>query len=239
MATILTLLATDARQLNREPFLRFMLLYPLVLAVFARWVLPFAVDGLAHLIDLSPYLPIVGALFSILVTPILNGLAAGFLLLDEKDAGTLLAIRVTPFSASRYLLYRMLAPVIISLAAAPVLTAAMDLFHPAWLDLLLLSLAGALLAPLIALLLALVANNKVQGFALAKGMGLLVMLPVASWFVGEPWQWLFGLVPTFWPVKAFWLMLAGEPWLWAWAIGMLYLGGVVYWLYRLFRARLG
>jgi fluoroquinolone transport system permease protein len=239
MTTILTLLATDARQLNREPFLRFMLFYPFILAVFARWLIPFVVEGLGHLLDLSPYLPIIGALVSILVTPILNGVAAGFLLLDEKDAGTLLAIRVTPFSASRYLRYRMIVPVVGSLIATPVITVMMDLFRPAWLDLLLLSLAGALLAPLIALLLALVATNKVQGFALAKGMGVLVIAPVASWFVGEPWHWLFGLVPTFWPVKAFWLMLDGQPWLWAWAIGMLYLGGVICWLFRLFRARLG
>jgi fluoroquinolone transport system permease protein len=103
------------------------------------------------------------------------------LLLDEKDAGTLLAIRVTPFSASRYLRYRMIVPVVGSLIATPVITVMMDLFRPAWLDLLLLSLAGALLAPLIALLLALVATNKVQGFALAKGMGVLVIAPVAFW----------------------------------------------------------
>lgn len=79
------------------------------------------------------------------------------------------------------------------------------------------------LGPIYALLLAAFATNKVQGFALTKALGVLLVPPVLAYFVPAPWQWLFGLDPLYWPAKLLWLLHAGQASYWLYLfIGLLY-----------------
>jgi fluoroquinolone transport system permease protein len=78
-------------------------------------------------------------------------------------------------------------------------------------------------APLYALFVAGFAANKVQGFALLKGVGVLTWPPVIAWFVSSPWQVAFGLDPLYWPLKLFWMLEAGEPRVW-----LYFLAGLAY-----------
>ena len=76
--------------------------------------------------------------------------------------------------------------------------------------LVLVILSTAPIAPLIAILYATFAENKVQGFGFLKVIGTLNIIPVAAYFVALPWQYLIGVVyPFYWPVKAYWEM--GRP----------------------------
>ncbi len=101
-----------------------------------------------------------------------------------------------------------------------------------------IAIAGSLLAPIFAFLLTAFAGNKVQGFAVMKGMGTFMIGPMLAWFVPEPWQWLLGIFPTFWPVKAYWLAAAGEPYLLTLAIGAVYALILTVFLLRRFEAGL-
>jgi fluoroquinolone transport system permease protein len=81
------------------------------------------------------------------------------------------------------------------------------------------ALTAALFAPLWMLFLAGFAANKVQGFALVKGAGfILLFLPMVSYFVTSVWHWAFGVIPTYWPLKIYWLYEAGEPVVWPYII---------------------
>lgn len=56
-----------------------------------------------------------------------------------------------------------------------------------------------------------------------KALGVLLLPPLMAYFVPPPWQWIFGLVPLYWPVKLFWLLHANEPgYLFYLVIGLLY-----------------
>jgi fluoroquinolone transport system permease protein len=76
------------------------------------------------------------------------------------------------------------------------------------------AVAAAPFGPVYALLLACFADNKVQGFALMKALGILSWPPVIAYFLPLVWQWVMGIVPTFWPVKLFWMLEGGEPGWW-------------------------
>ena len=89
-------------------------------------------------------------------------------------------------------------------------------------------------APIWALFLATFAENKVAGFALMKGAGVVLMIPVAAFFLDPPSQYLAGLVPTYWPSKAFWSLQAGEPYLLYWVIGLVYHALVLWWFLKRF-----
>ena len=71
------------------------------------------------------------------------------------------------------------------------------------------AVAAAPVAPLYALFLGAFASNKVEGFALMKAAGVLAVPPLAAFFVRSAWQTAFGVVPLYWPVKAFWIVHEG------------------------------
>ncbi len=102
--------------------------------------------------------------------------------------------------------------------------------------LMLMSLGAAPLAPLFALFLASLAGNKVEGFALMKASGILFLPPVLAYFVPDPLQWAFGVVPTYWQLKAFWLQRSGgAAYLALLAIGLGYQALLLVLLLRRFR----
>jgi fluoroquinolone transport system permease protein len=65
-------------------------------------------------------------------------------------------------------------------------------------------LLAAVETPVMSLFLADFAENKVQGFALVKGLGAVLLAPVVAAFVDLPWQLLAGIVPSYWPLRAYW-----------------------------------
>ncbi len=134
---------------------------------------------------------------------------------------------------NRYLAYRITGPILVGVAAAMLLAPLMNLVEIRVLMLLPIVTVAALEAPIYALTLASIARNKVQGLALMKGMGVFFLAPVAAWFVPMPWQLLLGVIPTYWPAKAFWVALEGGPWLAYLGVGLVYhlvmLAALVWW----------
>ena len=66
-------------------------------------------------------------------------------------------------------------------------------------------------APLIALVLATAAPNKVAGLAVVKVLNGVNLLPIAVYFLPTPVQYVAGIIPTYWPMRAFWSAVQSEP----------------------------
>ncbi|MAG35251.1 MAG: hypothetical protein CL878_03240 [Dehalococcoidia bacterium] len=206
----------DVKSVGRDSLLRWVLLLPLLLGAAVRWVLPDVVGSVGDLIqiELLSYLPIVLSYALLLLTPIMAGVLIGFLLLDQRDDHTLTAIQVTPLPMRNYLAYRLAVPMLLSLLLTLGVFPLAGLMDVGWVPLLLASLVATPLAPIFALTLAAFAENKVQGFALMKALGVLYFPPLIAYFVPAPWQWAFGIMPNFWPAQLYWLAQAGDPNYW-------------------------
>ncbi len=214
----------DAKSVWRDAMLRWMLALPVLAALLMRWGVPAIADRLSSSLgfDLVPYYPLITSLM-ILISPMLIGVVIGFLLLDERDDGTLDALRVTPLSLGGYLVYRVTMPMVlgVSLTLIVVWLVGLVSMHPA--GTLVAAVAAAPLGPIYALFLAGFATNKVQGFALMKAAGVLSWPPIIAYFLPIVWQWAMGLVPTYWPVKVFWMLEAGDSgWLMYWVVAIAY-----------------
>ena len=213
------LMDIDTRSVRRDAMLRWMLVVPIFLALITRFAVP-AIDAELEErmnFDLAPYYPLILS-FLVLLVPQFFGLVMGFLLLDQRDDRTLSTLQVTPLSAGRLVAYRLAMPVLLSIPMTVLGFAIAGVVPFRWTAVLAGALAGALFAPCYALVLGTFANNKVQGFALAKGTGVLVIPAIAAWFVPLPWQFLVGVVPTYWPLKAYWVLQAGQPHGWVYAL---------------------
>jgi fluoroquinolone transport system permease protein len=214
----------DLKNVQRDSLLRWIGLYPVLIALIARWGVPVLTRQVAERFDfdLTPYYGL-GLSLMLELMPILAGMVVGFLLLDQRDDQTLTALQVTPLTANGYLVYRIAMPMLFSVLTTLLVFPIIGLMPVAPLPLVLMALGAALLAPIYALFLASFAENKVQGFALMKGAGVVMLPPTIAYFVHSPWQLAFGLVPTYWPVKAFWALQAGDTNYWLYVlVGLVY-----------------
>lgn len=238
MAVVLRALGPiDVKSIWRDPLLRWFILVPLLMGAGVRFLLPLLVQPARQLFDfdLAAYYPLWMSMIA-LVAPMLVGAVIGFLLLDSRDDGTLEALRVTPLSLGGYLLYRCAVPVGLGVLATLVVIPLSGLAPLPFGGLVLVALAAAPFGPLTALYLAAFAENKVQGLALLKVFGVILLPPLAAYFVPPGWQVLFGLAPTFWPMKVYWLLSAGAGGaIWPALAGIVYQGLLIAWLLRRFR----
>lgn len=102
-------------------------------------------------------------------------------------------------------------------------------------DLLVVSFLAGFVAPMMALFLAIFADNKVAGFAMVKVANGIGVLPIVAYFVPNPWHWLAGIVPMFWPMKLVWLIGDGAAYGWAAVVGLVVNAAVIWLMARRFR----
>jgi fluoroquinolone transport system permease protein len=211
----------DATGVKRDPLLRWMVILPLAISLPARWLLPMVIGNIERLLNVQilPYYPAVMSYALLALSPLLVGMVIGFLLLDQRDDRTLTALQVTPLPLRSYLLYRLGAPMVVSMAITLIALPLSGLIALDSIALLLAVIAAAPLAPLSALTLSTFAENKVQGLALSKGTSFLMAIPIAALFVPPLWQIPLAIVPTTWPAMTLWTLAAGDPAAIVFAIG--------------------
>jgi fluoroquinolone transport system permease protein len=201
----------DLKNIQRDSLLAWILVLPIILAFgFRIAVAPLTLWVQERsAIDLTPYYPLLVSTF-ILLAPGMAGLVTGFLLLDERDDGTLTALLVTPIPLNGY-------PLIGLVPIAPI-------------DLVIVALLGASSGPLVALFLAAFAENKVAGLTMVKMLNGITLLPLVAYFVQSNLQLLAGVIPTYWPLKIFWLAAAGQSY-WGYVVAGFVVNGLALWLF--------
>jgi fluoroquinolone transport system permease protein len=216
VAVLKTLGPIDAKTLRRDSFLRWIVCLPLLLGAVLYWFVPALTQWLIgeHGFDLAPYHTLITSYLVVLMVPVILGQVLGFMLLDERDDGTLRALLITPMSMEGYLLYKIGIPLLgSSVIVMGVLTLG-NLAPLPWYQLGPIALLYAIETPIMTLLMAGMCENKVQGFAFGKTVGNILLIPVAAYFLDPPWQYLAGIFPPFWTLKAFWLASEGAPGYW-------------------------
>ena len=231
-----TLTGTELRNVRRDSLLRWMAAFPIFIALLLGWLVPL-IDANLEL-DLQPHYLLIMSTYAVLASPVMIGFIVGMLLLDERDDGTLQAIRVTPLSMRRYLAWKLSLPIAVT-TLLTLLGIPLAGLIPFQLNFTAAALVGALWAPILALAMAAFANNKLQGFVLMRVTNILLLIPMGVWFLDARWEPLFALLPAYWPLKTFWLAARGESYLLFFLIGAVYHAAIVAWLYRRFQRVLG
>ncbi len=215
----------DIRSIRRDSLTSWMIFLPILLALVLRWGVPPLTARLReqYNFDLTEYYPVLLAYFFVGMCPMVFGALIGFLLLDEKDDRTLTALQVTPLPLSGYVLYRVTVPILLTFGLMFVLFPLAGLTPFNLRTVLFSAIAAAPTAPMLALLFGSIAQNKVQGFALMKLLGFIFIAPVVAYFAPAGWELMFGIVPTYWPMKVYWLLHEGAANVWLYvAVALIY-----------------
>ena len=198
MQKIIQLSLTDFRQILREQLLWVMfIIAPSMQFLVAHWLAPFLIERFPVLDGYQSL--IVGVLTIQVVTGI--GFVIAMMLLDEKDEDVLTAVRVLPLGPEVFLAYRLLAATVVAFLFAFVMLYFSQLIMISIVQAVTAAGLFALLGPIIALFMSTFSDNKVEGLAVFKGLNLVLLVPIASFFVPEGWSYFFGLIPDFWSLQ--------------------------------------
>jgi fluoroquinolone transport system permease protein len=189
------LVAGDAMNIARDPMLLFataMSLTPALALSLTRDPLDAAALSTFGIADFSRYV----VPFALLIPAILIGWVTGFLLLEDRDEGTLLALDITPVGKSGFLIYRVS---ITALLAVALTLYAWPLILPGASPILAAALSVLVGANAIAFTVALpaIARNKVEGLALTKLTNLFAVVPLLA-AIPSPWRFLAAPIPSYW-----------------------------------------
>lgn len=194
MKKILSLIHSDIRQIFRDKTLTFFLVAPMLLIVFVRIFVPFITK---HYPIVQEYHPML-MMFASIQTAIMFGFIVSFIILDEKDENVLQVIRVLPISPFYFILYRLLFATTFSTLGAFLMINLSGIAYPGFTNSILLSIQYGLTAPFITLIISTFAKNKIEGMAFFKGVDLVLLLPLLTFFISGYTKYIFSIIPAFW-----------------------------------------
>ena len=207
MQKTLLLLRQDIRISWRDSSTRFFLLVPPILFIILHTVIPSLLEEYPVIMEYKAPLLLVIALQG----GLMFGFVSGFMLLDEKDQDLLSVYRVMPLSTNGFLVMRMVFPFLGTLIYTLLVLSINPLFQFTGLALVLTAVNLSLLTPVLALMVAALGKNKVEGLTWFKAFDLVVLTPFLPFFLSDGWQYPFMIVPTYWSVQGGAAHIAGLP----------------------------
>ena len=202
------LLKLDIKNISRDFILMMLLPVPLFLALLLKYGLPHLSQLTSQWVDLYFYSPLI-LIFLIVMGPLLTGMASGLMLVDEADENIIPAISVTPLGRKGYMFYRLTAPFVwtfLILLPVPLLSGLAVINYFFYIPIIFTASLGA---PLEALLIAVLAKNKIEAMAMGKITGVLFIAPFLGWFAPAPWKFFAGILPPFWVSESYFNILSG------------------------------
>ncbi|WP_029106930.1 hypothetical protein [Mycobacterium sp. URHD0025] len=231
----------DIRGTYRDPLLVMLVLAPVIWTSGVAILTPMVTEMLSrrYEFDLVPYYPLVLTAFLLLTSIIIAGGLGAFLVLDEVDAGTMAALRVTPVPMSTFFGYRAGTVMVVTTVYVIATLSFSGILEPGLIPALIpIGMVAGLSAVVTLLLILAMAGNKIQGIAMLRALGMLIAgLPCLPWFIDSPWNLAFGVLPPYWAAKAFWVASAHGIW-WPYLVGGVLFNVAVAWLlFRRFLAK--
>lgn len=146
---------------------------------------------------IAPYYQLID-LFLIQLTPYMFCFAPAMVMLDEYDQSLSRALAVTPLGLSGYLLSHLLMPAILASVISFVIITIFALSSWTWLTLLILCILSGVTGLLASMTIFSFSHNKLEGMAMGKLSGLLLLgLPI-PYVMETPFKYGFSFFPSFW-----------------------------------------
>ncbi|PLX20840.1 hypothetical protein C0584_03585 [Candidatus Parcubacteria bacterium] len=198
MREILKIAIMDMKLLFRDKSLRAFLVLPLVIYALFLFLLPWLAD---KYVFLAPYLYLFVILGTIENTQTFCFISS-MVLLDEKESGVAKTYGVIPLAGYQFVLSRILFPFLITTLINFIFLLVQPFFSIGLISNLLISLLLSLVVPLYVLTLNLFAKTRVEGLVFVKAFNIVVLIPIASFFMPQFLEYIFSFIPTFWAFQS-------------------------------------
>ena len=199
MGVVMKLFSSGVRQILRDGMLLLLLPAPFFLGAVLWFSLPLADTIILREagFTIQPWFPLSDA-FVMAMTTVMFGMICAFLLLEERDEGVGIYYRITPAGGHAYLAARLGIPMLWAFITSLIVMGCFALALHNIAVILIAAVLALFQGVITCMLLAVVAGNKVEGLALAKIVNIMSLGIPAAWFIGAPYKYLLGFLPSFW-----------------------------------------
>lgn len=192
------------REILDDAMLVAVLFAPILMGLLFRFGIPALERYLCQILGktelIAPYYILFDELMCF-ATPIMFAFVGVMVILSEADSGITRAIAVTPVGKDGYLFSRIVLPAVASSVYGLIITMMFRISAMSFAQIALLSVLCAPVGITTSVMVVSLAKNKVEGMALTKMSGLMIMGLPAAVFVPAPLQYLAGVFPSFWMTK--------------------------------------
>jgi len=164
--------------------------------------------------DLTPYRSFI-VVFLSLIPGMLFAMIYGFIILDERDEDVIDFISITPLRKRGYLTYKLIMPMLLSAGFFLFIIFASSLIQFNPVHAMGVSIMVAIEAAIGTLFLVAFSENKVEGLAFSKVLGIMYLAIPLVFFWTSGWHWLSAFLPPFWIAKAFVHSQMSSAWIWS------------------------
>ncbi len=191
-------------QMSHDSILLVICLLPIITGIIFKFSVPIGekmlCDYFAKAAILSSYY-LLFDIFLAVVTPYMFCFASAMVILEEKDTNITNYLSVTPVGKSGYLLSRLGFPAAISAVFSVIMLLFFSLTDIGLFEMVALSILTAPIGIIISLLIVSLSANKVEGMAIAKLGGLIILGVAIPFFITDARQYLGAFLPSFWAAK--------------------------------------
>lgn len=192
-------LKSEIKKWSRDSMMGFMIVYPIIFALLGRYFLPWLSDKYGF--NFNPFTDLILVVL-VLFIPIAYGALIGFSILEDRDDNVLTNIQVTPLSLHQFLSFRLIAVYFLCIIATIFVIWFSKIGDITMKNILAISLLASLEAPISGLLINSFAKNKIEGFAIMKAGGSIIVFPIVALFFNGVKELFFSFAPGFWSAKA-------------------------------------
>lgn len=187
----------ELKNMIRDKMYAFFLVYPIIISVVSYFLIP-------YLKDLNPLASDITFLALLLMNSFIFGVVTSFTLLDDQDDNVLLSLKITPISVRLYVLFKLLMSYVFGIISTLLILISVDYFtQTQLLDIIFILILAPIQGPILAMLIASISRNKVEGFVIMKLSGLILMVPIAALFLTDWKELLISIFPGFWTARLF------------------------------------
>lgn len=190
-------LVHELKNMIRDKMYAFFLVYPIIISVVSYFLIP-------YLKDINPLASDITFLALLLMNSFIFGVVTSFTLLDDQDDNVLLSLKITPISVRLYVLFKLLMSYVFGIISTLLILISVDYFtQTRLLDIIFILILAPIQGPILAMLIASISRNKVEGFVIMKLSGLILMVPIAALFLTDWKELLISIFPGFWTARLF------------------------------------
>jgi len=199
MKQTVNLFRIGLRQVFKDGMLFIMLPAPLLIGLFFNFVIPFANRMLVEQLSfsISPWYGLVDGML-ICLSPMFVAMISAFLLLEEKEEGIGAFYQITPTSGNTYILARIGLPMIWAFTSTLIVTIIFTISTISASAIIMASIISSLFGIALAMMVVSLAENRVEGLAISKLMGVSFLGLILVWFIPAPYQYFAAFLPSFW-----------------------------------------
>lgn len=199
MKQIMKLFQIGLKQIAKDGMLLVLLPAPFLVGLIFKFAVPFA-NGITEdklSFSLLPWYGLVDGML-ICLTPMFVAMVSAFLLLDERDEGVSAFYQITPTEGYSYLTARIGIPMAFALIITIIAATVFNISGLSPITILSSSFISALTGISLAMTVVSMAENRVEGLAFSKLMGISFLGLILVWFIPTPYSYFSSFLPSFW-----------------------------------------